>query len=105
MPVTQAYHHAAGTMHGSVYFRLLDDACYFAALSLEPNFFLHTKSFTIDLKRPHVEGIVIAEGCMDTQTDKSFFCFGTLINESGNILAKGRGEYVRSQLRLEQFTS
>ena len=35
----EAFHHAAGAVHGSVYFKMLDDAAYFAANSLEKDVF------------------------------------------------------------------
>ncbi|MCW8904543.1 PaaI family thioesterase, partial [Sedimenticola sp.] len=46
------FHHAAGAVHGSVYFKMLDDAAYFAVSSLEPEFFMLTASFTTYLIRP-----------------------------------------------------
>jgi len=33
--ITEKLHHAAGGVHGSVYFKMLDDAAFFAANSLE----------------------------------------------------------------------
>jgi acyl-coenzyme A thioesterase PaaI-like protein len=34
IPVRPDFHHAAGAVHGSVYFKLLDDAGFFASNSL-----------------------------------------------------------------------
>jgi acyl-coenzyme A thioesterase PaaI-like protein len=34
IPVAPAFFHAAGALHGSVYFKVLDDACFFAVASL-----------------------------------------------------------------------
>ncbi len=44
--VRPEFHHAAGTLHGSVYFKALDDAAYFAAASLRDGHFLVTSTFT-----------------------------------------------------------
>ena len=44
-------HHGAGAIHGSVYFKTLDDAAFFAANSLEKEFFVLTTSFTTYLTR------------------------------------------------------
>ena len=33
--LSEQYHHSAGGVHGSVYFKMLDDAAFFAANSLE----------------------------------------------------------------------
>jgi hypothetical protein len=39
IPLSEKFHHSAGGVHGSVYFKMLDDAAFFAANSLEPEFF------------------------------------------------------------------
>ena len=36
--LSEKYHHSAGGVHGSVYFKMLDDAAFFAANSLEEQF-------------------------------------------------------------------
>ena len=43
----EAAGHAAGAVHGSYYFKVLDDACYFAANSLVSDVFVLTVSFVI----------------------------------------------------------
>src|SRR5262245_65921178 len=54
--------HAAGAVHGSVYFRLLDDAAFFAVNSRVEDSFVLTVSFTVQFARPIVEGEVGASG-------------------------------------------
>ena len=44
--VKEEYCHTAGGLHGSGYFKLLDDAAFFAAQSLNPTHFVVTTSFT-----------------------------------------------------------
>jgi acyl-coenzyme A thioesterase PaaI-like protein len=39
-------HHSAGAVHGAVYFKMLDDAAFFAVNSLEQEAFVLTTSFT-----------------------------------------------------------
>ena len=34
IPIRPDFHHAAHAVHGNVYFKALDDACWFAAASL-----------------------------------------------------------------------
>ena len=40
------FHHAAGGVHGSVYFKMLDGAAFFAANSIENSVFLLPVSFS-----------------------------------------------------------
>jgi acyl-coenzyme A thioesterase PaaI-like protein len=44
--LAKRFFHSAATVHGSVYFKMLDDAAFFAANSLEREFFVLTTSFT-----------------------------------------------------------
>jgi acyl-coenzyme A thioesterase PaaI-like protein len=37
--ISEKLHHSAGAVHGSVYFKMLDDAAFFAANSLESYIF------------------------------------------------------------------
>ena len=50
--LSEQYHHSGGAVHGSVYFKMLDDAAFFAANSYETEVFVLTTSFTIYLTRP-----------------------------------------------------
>jgi len=50
--VSEQFFHSAGALHGSVYFKMLDDAAFFAANSLERHVFVLTTSFTTYLTRP-----------------------------------------------------
>ena len=54
LTVQEKYHHAGAAMHGAVYFKLLDDAAYFAANSVIEDVFLLTSSFNVNLIRPVV---------------------------------------------------
>ena len=102
LPAGKHYHHAGGSIHGSVYFRLLDDACYFAAMSKMKDYFILTKSFNIELKRPHVDGEIKAVGKMIKEEKGEFYCEGELFNEAGKVIAIGSGVFVRNlKLPLE----
>ena len=102
LPTGQQFHHAGGSMHGSVYFRLLDDACYFAAMSRVKDYFILTKSFNIEFIRPHVEGKITAKGKLSKEENGEFYCVGELFNEAGKVIATGSGVFVRNRkLSLE----
>lgn len=100
-PVLPPFQHALEAMHGCVYFKLLDDACYFSAASSEVDFFILTKSFTIQFLRPHNKGIVVAEGRFFRERNGAMESKGTLWNESGKLIAKGSGVFVKSNSRLK----
>ena len=50
-PVRPEYTHSAGGLHGSSYFKMLDDAAFFAAQSLNSDNFVVTTSFTTYITR------------------------------------------------------
>ncbi len=52
MDVSEDFFHAGRSLHGSVYFKMLDDAAFFAANSLEREVFVLTASFTTRFRRP-----------------------------------------------------
>ena len=52
IPVKPEFFHAAGAIHGSVYFKALDDSAFFAANSLVEDGFVLTVSFNVFLTRP-----------------------------------------------------
>ena len=96
LPTGESYHHAGGSMHGSVYFRLLDDACYFAAMSRVKDYFILTKNFNIEFKRLHIDGEIMAKGKLIKEDNGEYYCEGELFNEAGKIIASGSGTFVRN---------
>lgn len=95
------FHHAAGAVHGSVYFKMLDDAAYFAASSLEPEFFVLTASFTIYLIRPASSGVMRSEGRVVSRTRSQFIAESVAYDGRGRELARGSGIFVKGRSRLK----
>ena len=93
---TSNMHHTGGFVHGSVYFKMLDDAAYFAAQTLEREFFLVTADFRIDLIRPFAQGGIYACGAIQHQGKKDILATATLHSEKGKLLATGTGRFSRS---------
>ena len=58
MNIKTDYHHAAGSLHGSVYFKLLDDSAFFAAQSMVNDLFVFTASFNTYILKPVVAGVL-----------------------------------------------
>jgi len=98
--VSEKHHHAAGAAHGSVYFKMLDDAAFFAANSLEPNNFVLTASFTTYLERPVVRGKIRAEGKVVNESKQQFIAESVLYDENGKELGRGNGIFVRGRTPL-----
>lgn len=100
LPVDERYFHAAMAVHGSVYFKLLDDSAYFACQSDVPDFFLLTKKFTVELKRPVTEGSMIATGKLVSSDGHTYFGQSEITNLQGKIIATGQGEFVKGKTGL-----
>ena len=100
MPVTEALCHAAGAVHGSFYFKLLDDAAYFAANSLVADVFVLTVSFHIHLIRPTSRGTLIGKGHVVRLGRSLVFADATVIDDEAREVARGSGVFARSELLL-----
>ncbi len=98
--LSDKYHHAAGGVHGSVYFKMLDDAAFFAANSLEPEFFVLTTSFTTYLTRPVASGKMKAIGKVVNFNKSQFIAEAVVYDAEGREIGRGNGIFVRGKLPL-----
>lgn len=98
--VKASYFHAGGAVHGSVYFKMLDDAAFFAANSLEKSVFVLTTSFTTYLTRPISSGRIRAIGKVVNHNRTQFICEAIAYNDKGKEIARGSGIFVRSKMPL-----
>ncbi|MFD2515091.1 PaaI family thioesterase [Pontibacter locisalis] len=96
LPVKEAYFHGANAIHGAVYFKLLDDAAYFAVASVVRDVFIVTSSFQLNLVRPVTGGVIKAVGKLRTQSKSLFVAESTLYDERGKEVAFGTGQFVRT---------
>ena len=94
-------HHSAGAVHGSVYFKLMDDSAFFAANSLEKEFFVLTSSFTTYLLKPVIDGELKAIGKVVSKT-RSQWIVESVVYNSGLEVARGSGVFVRGKYLLNQ---
>ena len=101
--VSERFHHAAGAVHGSVYFKMLDDAAFFAASSLEREVFVLTTSFTTYLTRPVVSGTIRSVGRVVNRTRSQFIAESTVHDAEGSEIGRGSGVFVRGKLRLSEI--
>ncbi len=95
------FYHAAQAVHGSVYFKMLDDAAYFAANSLETDFFMLTTSFTTYLTRPISQGHMRAVGKVVNHNRSQFIAESVIYNADNKEIGRGNGVFVRSKNHLK----
>jgi len=100
LTVQEKYHHAGAAMHGAVYFKLLDDAAYFAANSVIEDVFLLTSSFNVNLIRPVASGKIRAIGKLKSQSKNVIIAEATIYNEQGKEVAFGTGTFMKSGVAL-----
>ncbi len=102
MQIDKKYFHAAQAVHGSVYFKLLDDAAFFAANSLEKEFFVLTTSFTTYLTRPISSGTMRAVGKVVNNNSSQFIAEAVVYNDENKEIGRGNGLFIRSKMKLSE---
>jgi len=100
--VDESTHHAAGGMHGSYYFKALDDAAFFAVNSLVEDVFVLTTGFDVHLERPMSEGTVRAEGVVVNANPNQLLASAIAEDGEGNEIARGTGRFARSRVELDE---
>ena len=98
--VDQRVHHAAGAAHGTIYFKMLDDAAFYAANSLVTDRFLLTTAFNLNLTRPLRDGSLVAEGRWVSGRRRVFVAEARLLDADGEEAARGTGTFMRSHIPL-----
>ena len=99
---SSSMHHALGAVHGAFYFKLLDDAAYFAANSLVEDVLVLTASFSLEFLRPVASGELQACGRVRRFGNSLIFAESELRDGDGNELALGRGTFARSKLPVPE---
>ena len=98
--VSEKYHHSAGGVHGSVYFKMLDDAAFFAANSLEAENFVLTTSFTTYITRPVSSGKMKAVGKVVNKNKTQFIAEAIVYDAEDREIGRGNGIFVRGKFPL-----
>lgn len=98
--VNEAVYHAAGAAHGTIYFKMLDDAAFYAANSLVDDRFLLTTAFNLLFTRPIKEGPVVAEGRWVSGRRRVMIAEARLIDATGEEAARGTGTFMKSHIPL-----
>jgi uncharacterized protein (TIGR00369 family) len=98
--VHRQFHHGGNAVHGSVYFKSLDDAAFFAVNSLVEGFLVVTASFTVYFLRPITEGSIRAVGKVVHEGGSAFVAESVLWNGDGQEIARGSGSFVKTRTRF-----
>ena len=99
------FHHAAGSVHGSHYFKALDDAAFFAVNSLVDDVFVFTVSFNTFLVRPIVEGTMTSAGSVVNAGRSLWVAESTVKDDRGRVLGHGSGSFMKSRINLSDIPS
>ena len=96
-PAKAEYCHAAFALHGSSYFKLLDDAAFFAAQSVNHEHFVVTTSFTTYITKPvdpQTTPYLIATGSV-TSASKSLILAEAVVKQPDGVeVGRGSGTFM-----------
>jgi Uncharacterized protein, possibly involved in aromatic compounds catabolism len=92
--------HAAGAAHGTIYFKMLDDAAFYAANTLVTDRFLLTTSFNLHFSAPIKGGRIVAEGRWVSGRRRVLVAESRLVDEDGEEVGRGTGTFMRSRIAL-----
>jgi acyl-coenzyme A thioesterase PaaI-like protein len=91
IPVRPDFFHAAHAVHGSVYFKALDDAAFFAVASVVQDVFVLTVGYT---------GEIRAVGRVVHRSKNLFLAEAELVDHAARQVGRGNGSFMRSTTPL-----
>lgn len=92
--------HAANAAHGTLYFKMLDDAAFYAANGLVSDRFLLTTAFNLHFTKPMKSGEAVAEGRWISGRRRVFVAEARVVDSGGEECARGTGTFLRSHIAL-----
>ena len=102
LTVRDDFFHSAGALHGSVYFKMMDDAALFAANSLVTDVMLVTIAYNVQLMRPVTGGVLTAVGEVTSSSRKLFFANAEITDSRDRRIACGSGTFIKSSVALHK---
>jgi uncharacterized protein (TIGR00369 family) len=100
IPVKPDFFHAAGAVHGAVYFKALDDSAFFAANSLVTDVFVLTVTYNVYFTRPISAGELLATGKVVHRSRQLIIADSEVKDSDGRSIARGSGTFMRSPIPL-----
>ena len=101
MPIKEDYFHALNAIHGSVYFKMLDDAAFFAAQSVVEDYMLLTANFNISFKMPVTDGWIKSKGKLLSVSKQEINAEAKMYNSKNEIVAFGNGIFKKSKISID----
>ena len=101
--VDERVYHAAHAAHGTIYFKMLDDAAFYAVNSLVTDRFLLTTAFNLHFTKPIRTGPVVAEGRWISGRRRVFVAEARLTDAQGDEIGRGTGTFMRSRIALSSL--
>lgn len=98
--IDPAHFHAAGAAHGTIYFKMLDDAAFYAANTLVSDRFLLTTAFNLHFTAPVKGGRVVAEGKWISGRRRVYVAEARLVDGDGEEIGRGTGTFMKSRIPL-----
>ena len=102
MRVTTDYWHSAHAMHGSMYFKGLDDAAFFAANAVVEDAFVLTARFEVELLGMVTCESVKAIGTIDRREGRKIWARSELFDDTNTLVARGQGLFIVSDVPLTE---
>ena len=102
LKIDPKYFHATNAIHGSVYFKMLDDAAFFAVNSIVSDIFVYTVSINVQLLKPVTKGIIKSVGELKFKSTNLFIADSTLYNEENKIVGRASGNFMKSKVALTE---
>ncbi|HEX4921296.1 MAG TPA: PaaI family thioesterase [Candidatus Bathyarchaeia archaeon] len=95
MMVDSHLHNMSGTMHGGIMADIADAAMGIAiSTTISPEEDFTTMEFKISFYRPHIKGLLRAEGIVAKRGKRVAFTEAVLTNEHKQIVAKANGTWL-----------
>jgi len=101
--IKEKFYHAGNAVHGSVYFKMIDDACYFAANSLERRIFLLTSNLNVYITRPVYSGTMKAFGKVVHRGRSQYIAEAILYDSENREIARGTALLVKKNISLNEL--
>ena len=100
IPVQGKFLDAAGSVHGSVFHRAMNDAALFAVNSIVPKELVLSTDFNIQLTGAVAEGELIARGRVIGTTEDHCLAEAVVLDSKGAELGRGTGIFARTEIPL-----
>jgi len=102
LTASSAFHHAAKAVHGSIYFKGLDDAAYFAANSVEIENLVLTAKFEVELLGMIQCESIRAVGFFERREGRKIWARSELYDDQDQLMARGSGLFIVGQFPLDE---